>query len=140
MDDDDSHQLAKANLSVDDIVQKEVTNTETNKFVCIEELSNENIRNEEALERLDNANENLNYANKFEVVHGLPFDKTAKNIASANKDIGINIPIHIINQELQSPVEDIQNNNIIETTTLPTISPSVPFVQGRVSKLHYIVI
>ena len=47
MDDDDSHQLAKANLSVDDIVQKEVTNTETNKFVCIEELSNERVANAE---------------------------------------------------------------------------------------------
>ena len=43
MDEDDSHQLAKANVSVDDIVQKEVTNTEMNKFVCIEELSNENV-------------------------------------------------------------------------------------------------
>ena len=134
MDEDDSHQVAKANLSVDDIVQQEVTNTETNKFVCIEELSNENIRIEEALECLDNANENLNYANKFEVVHGLPIDKTEKNLASVNKDIGINIPIHIIKQELQSPVDDIQNNNIIGTNTLPTISPSATFVQGRVRK------
>ena len=135
MDDDDSHQETKANLIVDDIVQKEVTNTETNKFVCIEELSNENIRNEEALQRLDNANENLNYANKFEVVRGLPIDRTAKTLASVNSDIGLNIPIHIIKPELQSPVEDIQNNNIIESNTLPTISSSATFVQERVRKI-----
>ena len=73
MDEEDSYaEELKANVNLNDIINKDVTSTETNNLVCIEELTNQDIRNEETLEVVDNAKENLNLANKFEIVHGLP--------------------------------------------------------------------
>ena len=134
MDEEDSYaEELKANVNLNDIINKDVTSTETNNLVCIEELTNQDIRNEETLEVVDNAKENLNLANKFEIVHGLPNQDTSPSFVTAKKDVGINIPINIANQELQSPVEDIQNNNIIPTTMTPTISTSTNLDQGNVS-------
>ena len=135
MDEDDSYaEELTANVNLNEIINKDVTSTEANKLVCIEELSNQDNRNEETVEMVDNANENLNLANKFEVVHGTPIQQNSKKVASANKEIGVNIPINIANQELQSPVDDIQNNNIIHSTMTPTISTSRNLDQGNVSK------
>ena len=135
MDEDDSYaEELTANVNLNEIIKKDVTSTEANKLVCIEELSNQDNRNEETVEMVDNANENLNLANKFEVVHGTPIQQNSKKVASANKEIGVNIPINIANQELQSPVDDIQNNNIIHSTMTPTISTSRNLDQGNVSK------
>ena len=78
------------------------------------------------------ANENLNYADNFEVVHGVYSKEPPTNHVETNKNIAINIPIQIINQDIQSPVEDIQNNNVIGTQTLPTIPSPTTLSQGRV--------
>ena len=138
MDEEDSYaEELKANVNLNDIINKEVTSIETNNLVCIEELANQDIRNEETLDVVDNANENLNLANKFEIVHGLHTKDTSQSLVTASKDVGINIPINIANQELQSPVEDIQNNNIIPTTMTQTISTSTNLDQGNVSFITY---
>ena len=138
MDEEDSYaEELKANVNLNDIINKEVTSTEINNLVCIEELANQDIRNEETLEIVDNANENLNLANKFEIVHGLHTKATSQSLVTASKDVGINIPIHIANQELQSPVEDIQNNNIIPTTMTQTISTSTNLDHGNVGFITY---
>ena len=138
MDEEDSYaEELKANVNLNDIINKEVTSIETNNLVCIEELANQDIRNEETLEIVDNANENLNLANKFEIVHGLHTKATSQSLVTASKDVGINIPINIANQELQSPVEDIQNNNIIPTTMTQTISTPTNLDQGNVSFITY---
>ena len=138
MDEEDSYaEELKANVNLNDIINKEVTSTEINNLVCIEELANQDIRNEETLEIVDNANENLNLANKFEIVHGLHTKATSQSLVTASKDVGINIPINIANQELQSPVEDIQNNNIIPTTMTQTISTSTNLDHGNVGFITY---
>ena len=135
MDEDDSYaEELTANVNLNEIINKDVTSTETNNLVCIEELSNQDNRNEETVEIVDNANENLNLANKFEVVHGITIQQNSKNVATAHKDIGLNIPINIVDQELQSPVDDIQNNNIFPSTMTPTISTSTNLDQGNVSE------
>ena len=134
MDEDDSYaEELTANVNLNEIINKDVTSTEANKLVCIEELSNQDNRNEETVEIVDNANENLNLANKFEVVHGITVQQSSKRAATVHKDIGLNIPINIANQELQSPVDDIQNNNIMPSTMTPTISTSRNLDQGNVS-------
>ena len=138
MDEEDSYaEELKANVNLNDIINKEVTSIETNNLVCIEELANQDIRNEETLEIVDNASENLILANKFEIVHGLHTKDTSQSLVTASKDVGINIPINIANQELQSPVEDIQNNNIIPTTMTQTISTSTNLDQGNVGFITY---
>ena len=138
LDDDASYEHGvNANVSVDEIVKKDVTNTEVNKFVCIEELSNEDIQSNVkmlAADSLEKANENVNYANKFEVVYGLPVKETSKDrVTSANENIALNIPIHIIRPDMQSPVKDIQRSEFIESEKLPTISTTAALAQGRVS-------
>ena len=121
------------------MVRKEFSSTETHNLVCIEELSNEDIKGEESLESLENAQTTTNFADKFEVVQGIPNIEVSKTHSKATQDINIKIPIHVINQHIQSPVEDIQNNNIIETNNLRTLTPSEPWTQGRVMKLHLII-
>ena len=136
MDEDDSYaEELTANVNLNEIINKDVTSTEANKLVCIEELSNQDNRNEETVEIVDNANENLNLANKFEVVHGITMQQNSKKSATANKNIGLNIPINVANQELQSPVDDIQNNNVIPSEMTPTISTLRNLDQGNVSQL-----
>ena len=134
MDEEDSYaEELKANVNLNEIINKDVTSTEANKFVCIEELANQENRNEQVLEIVDNANEILNHANKFEVVSGINVKDVSQNLVNASKDIGVNIPINIANQELQSPVEDIRNNNIIPTTMTPSVSTTTNLDQSNVS-------
>ena len=134
MDEDDSYaEELKANVNLNEIINKDISSYNADNLVCIEELSNQGNRNEEVVDIVDNANENLNLANNFEVVHGIDVQNTTKNLTTSNKDIGINIPINIADQELQSPVEDIRNNNMIPTTMTPTISTSTNLDQSNVS-------
>ena len=120
------------------MLRKDFSSTETHNLVCIEEISNEDIKEGESLRSLENAQETTNFVDKFEVVQGIPNIEVLKTHGTASQDMDINIPIHIINQDIQSPVDDIQNNNIIETNNLPTITPSEPWTQGRVIKLRLI--
>ena len=134
MDEDDSYaEELKANVNLNEIINKDISSYNADNLVCIEELSNQGNRNEEVVDIVDNANENLNLANNFEVVHGIDVQNTTKNLTTSNKDIGINIPLNIADQELQSPVEDIRNNNMIPTTMTPTISTSTNLDQSNVS-------
>ena len=121
------------------MLRKDFSSTETHNLVCIEEISNEDIKEGESLRSLENAQETTNFVDKFEVVQGIPNIEVPETHRKTSRDMGINIPIHIINQDIQSPVEDIQNNNIIETNNLPTITPSEPWTPGRVIKLHLII-
>ena len=121
------------------MLRKDFSSTETHNLVCIEEISNEDIKEGESLRSLENTQETSNIVDKFEVVQGIPNIEVPETHSKAIQDMDINIPIHIINQDIQSPVEDIQNNNIIETNNLPTITPSEPWTPGRVIKLHLII-
>ena len=134
MDEEDSYaEELKANVNLNEIINKDVTSTEANELVCIEELANQDNKNEQVLDIVDNANLNLNLANKFEVVSGINVKDASQNLVNANKDIGVNIPINIANQELQSPVEDIRNNNIVPATMTPSVSTTTNLDQSNVS-------
>ena len=51
MDEEDSYaEELKANVNLNEIINKDVTSTEANKFVCIEELANQENRNEQVLD------------------------------------------------------------------------------------------
>ena len=134
MDEEDSYaEELKANVNLNEIINRDVTSTEENKLVCIEELANQDNENEQVLDIVDNANQNLILANKFEVVSGINVKDASQNLANARKDIGVNISINIANQELQSPVEDIRNNNIVPTTMTPSVSTTTNLDQSNVS-------
>ena len=134
MDEEDSYaEELKANVNLNEIINRDVTSTEANKLVCIEELANQDNENEQVLDIVDNAKQNLNLANRFEVVSGINVKDASQNLVNASKDIGVNISINIANQELQSPVEDIRNNNIVPTTMTPSVSTTTNLEQSNVS-------
>ena len=134
MDEEDSYaEELKANVNLNEIINKDVMSTEASKFVCIEELANQDNENEQVLDIVDNANQNLNLANKFEVVSGINVKDASQNLVNASKDFGVNISINIANQELQSPVEDIRNNNIVPAAMTPSVSTTTNLEQSNVS-------
>ena len=94
------------------MLRKDFSSTETHNLVCIEEISNEDIKEGESLRSLENTQDTTNIVDKFEVVQGIPNIEVPETHSKASQDMDINIPIHIINQDIQSPVADIQNNNI----------------------------
>ena len=129
---------ANADIIVDDIVKKEVSSTEVDKLVFIEEMSDEDIPSVEAANYFQEAYEHANYADKLEIVHGSLTEEANRDFVAANENITLHIPIHIIDQDTQSPVEDIQSNELIESQKLPTITTTESLAQTRVSYFYFL--
>ena len=133
MDDDDAYTSGvKADITLDESVKNYTSNTQVNDFVCIEEISDEDSHSVGVADSLQNADENVNIVDKFEVVQNIPKDNWRNVPIAAKKDVSINIPIHIVGHHESQNVEDILVNEALESERLPTISTPTTMIQGRV--------
>ena len=133
MDDDDAYASGvKADITLDESVENYTSNTQVNDFVCIEEISDEDSHSVGVADSLQNADENVNIVDKFEVVQNIPKDNWRNIPIAAKKDVSVNIPIHIVGHHESQNVEDILVKDAFESERLPTISTPTTMIQGRV--------